>query len=983
MSDSESRNFGVDGKKGTDFPFFDLNHEDLRQLYGLPFKFDGNFEDIGYESEDDLWRDEISPEDAPMPIKPGNYVAVAIQASLRKSVSRIPRRSKNLGGLLDFPLELILEVFEHLHPLDLYNMIRSTKGMRNILLSRKASLLWEKAFHRHPDILACPYDDVSLPQWASLLFGPATCDLCNHGHAMVDFTYRQRLCRDCLPRYWRHREQDMGGFLPDHLGEVVTLWSLVRYTHRSRPMLFPQPYEYMKPPRYWRPDILIREKEMLRHLSAIAVNSPNAKEAYASYKEETRASTIRYLARVLDCNDWALSIWRKLEGAYISKFSALCAMSRTCLIKFGHSPVDVDAVRSEIVVHLFRYFVSANHIKFSKKVLRKHLSKFEELARKAKDSRVLSIRREKISKFYENVCQLKFDSMLWDSLPLTYDIMILDPIAAYVESATDNVGVFSEEEVEAAITNFVPSWRLEKKQMLARLVTSSDPSLECHGNNANVDEGVLELATAVFCHSLPTHTMSTDTMIGWDEAKTHLSCRAKVQEWENISSAELTFSELGHATVVLLLRLLGLDPNTTLANELSALNRRFMCTSCCLEHQGHSVTGSYGTYAWTWKECVAHVVSKHYSEGPPCIALLTEEMTKPVLYHEQKQKSSYPSQSDAVWACRHCAVHFKIPVSWSLAKQHVRIYHAIREPMEGVDFFYRQKKMLRDREPFFLETVKPWSYYCCLICSLERRDRLLRYVGVAAHFEKMHRMIDPTEGVHWKRMKLISQTTDELLNETKAIDVNRTPLGRSTILLLLNLLGLDPDTALERDVTALNKIFLCLKCPLTQRSGAFRTVAMNWKECIFHTIRKKTDHRHNSQRFVLLTDEIAESVLLQELSYPHYGDSLWSCKHCLDHFNTSVSKGLAVLHVQEAHAIEEPIDGVDFFYQRSRRHNLQKPYFLGRGDDLNCWCLICQPIRQRLWLRKTLMAHLIDTHDIRHPVKDVHWKPLRLTNITT
>ncbi|KDR76444.1 hypothetical protein GALMADRAFT_445744 [Galerina marginata CBS 339.88] len=128
---------------------------------------------------------------------------------------------------------------------------------------------------------------------------------------------------------------------------------------------------------------------------------------------------------------------------------------------------------------------------------------------------------------------------------------------------------------------------------------------------------------------------------------------------------------------------------------------------------------------------------------------------------------------------------------------------------------------------------------------------------------------------------------------------------------------------------------------------------------ISHAV-SKTDNRYSSRRFVLLTDEIIESVLLQELSYPHHGDSLWSCKHCLDHFNASVSKKLAVLHVQEAHAIEEPIEGFDFFYQRSRRHNPRKPFFLGRGDDLNCWCLMCQSPRQRLWLRNTLMAHLID-----------------------
>ena len=69
-----------------------------------------------------------------------------------------------------------IQIFEHLHPIDLYNLIRTSNGFRSLLLTRRATAVWRETFSRHPDIPPCP-PDLSLPKWASLLFGPATCDV--------------------------------------------------------------------------------------------------------------------------------------------------------------------------------------------------------------------------------------------------------------------------------------------------------------------------------------------------------------------------------------------------------------------------------------------------------------------------------------------------------------------------------------------------------------------------------------------------------------------------------------------------------------------------------------------------------------------------------------------------------------------------------------------------------------------------------------
>lgn len=69
-----------------------------------------------------------------------------------------------------------MQIFEALHPIDLYHIILTTRALRTLLLSKSASAIWERSFRTYPDIPFYPAD-VSAPKWASLLFGPATCDV--------------------------------------------------------------------------------------------------------------------------------------------------------------------------------------------------------------------------------------------------------------------------------------------------------------------------------------------------------------------------------------------------------------------------------------------------------------------------------------------------------------------------------------------------------------------------------------------------------------------------------------------------------------------------------------------------------------------------------------------------------------------------------------------------------------------------------------
>ncbi len=72
--------------------------------------------------------------------------------------------------------KLRTQILETLHPIDLYHITLTTRALRELILSRSASVIWEKSFKAYSEIPFYP-PDVSAPRWASLLFGPATCDV--------------------------------------------------------------------------------------------------------------------------------------------------------------------------------------------------------------------------------------------------------------------------------------------------------------------------------------------------------------------------------------------------------------------------------------------------------------------------------------------------------------------------------------------------------------------------------------------------------------------------------------------------------------------------------------------------------------------------------------------------------------------------------------------------------------------------------------
>ncbi|KAF8988735.1 hypothetical protein BDQ17DRAFT_1480692 [Cyathus striatus] len=117
-----------------------------------------------------------------------------------QGVRRIRGKRGLLNRLTESPLDIFYEILGHLQPVDLLHIARTTKTLRNTVLSRSATASWKLAFSNLASGLpACP-NDMSEPSYASLLF-ENFCHKCLSGTCeTIEWVLRMRFCNKCLDR---------------------------------------------------------------------------------------------------------------------------------------------------------------------------------------------------------------------------------------------------------------------------------------------------------------------------------------------------------------------------------------------------------------------------------------------------------------------------------------------------------------------------------------------------------------------------------------------------------------------------------------------------------------------------------------------------------------------------------------------------------------------------------------------------------------
>ncbi|KAI0730844.1 hypothetical protein C8Q76DRAFT_340362 [Earliella scabrosa] len=114
-----------------------------------------------------------------------------------------PRRTRERVGafarLPHLPLDILIEIFNHLHPRDLLSLARTSRDISRFVLGRQQEHIWRHAREHTQGIPGCP-SFLSERAFAHFLFSPF-CHGCGDIRSVKPaYTWYARYCPKCLPQ---------------------------------------------------------------------------------------------------------------------------------------------------------------------------------------------------------------------------------------------------------------------------------------------------------------------------------------------------------------------------------------------------------------------------------------------------------------------------------------------------------------------------------------------------------------------------------------------------------------------------------------------------------------------------------------------------------------------------------------------------------------------------------------------------------------
>ncbi|GLB43710.1 hypothetical protein LshimejAT787_1402220 [Lyophyllum shimeji] len=476
-------------------------------------------------------------------------------------------RKRGSGQILDLPLEIVYEILSLLYPVDLWHLSYVNKNLHALLSSPTSKWLWNLVFERNSPIPPCPPDMMPL-KWAQLLFGPASCQRCGvQKVVLLNMHWRRRLCMDCA-HYWA---------------------GVVR-------------------------DRFLAEAARAEEGTGRAQTEEGCRGSF--YHPGTVASDMYMCATCQKYVTWMQHIRSEDERETEAQLDAIIKMMAKYLRKDGHQEVHVQHfVRSHPTRPVANMFLRGlpkdrlprlqeRGLKATKRHIRDNWStKFKVLSEgllyEAANLRTpLLTERSNVVRHMWTEYVTSLDAM--SRCAEVPDIVRSEPFATMVNDPSDRA--IEEEQVIKALALFAERWLpYTMEDLFARrpeLLLSASGFLDPPPTHS------INSAASVFtcrgCEASPSPDSANGyKLIGWNIAVAHL-LEDSLHLLDLAEGPPLRVNEPGCVAARSLLELLGLHPQTTLADDMDKSDACFICLEC---------EGANGvSVPLSWRECVAHFI---------------------------------------------------------------------------------------------------------------------------------------------------------------------------------------------------------------------------------------------------------------------------------------------------------------------------------------------------------------------------------------
>lgn len=701
-----------------------------------------------------------------------NHLAIYVLRRWRRSIPKGAFRPPDgyLEPISSMHVDILYEIFEHLHPIDLHHISQTNRAFQALLSHPNSSSAWNLAFENDPTLPKCPPVTPDFPtkmcwlEWAGMLFGRLVCQDCGEGGAPPNIPFRRFQCNDCM--FVNDRLVDELQAIDGH----SIAYNLVR---KSQLLHLSEEGDLVNTINEW---CLYSEAELKAvhgtitgYEDAITREEPGAKEAFDAYKAKRKASVDPINEHAATCLRWAEELTECYVGDLERRQSNIIKRVQSRFKRLGYHPEDVRNATSEIAPHVD----SLNRPRLSNKQWEALKTYFEPTVIRVQEERwarergiLINKRKEFVHELYREY-KKSVPPLTWAYLPPHYAVYQFKPFEDLINAPhSDELDRASCEEALWCLPKEIRDWTLTKKRQLVSLLpgrgsggtTTSQhagPSSERSGPSQEMEDNfeALQLATSVFCclgSNVSPQRKAGLCLIGWEAAGPHLRCTSLETYWEK----RLHFSQRGHDAATALVNLACLDPRTTTAADMDRLDYRYICTSCPIA----TYTGFKGRHAYNWRDAVLHYIKMpHDGQGThtsPTWSLLTIEAE-----YDVKRREEYdPYTTESSWSCVHCPEHFKNMVPRTEAIRHVKVKHNISTPVENDDFFYlitRTDRTPRRQAGF---PQDPSAEYRCTYCV----SHLHNMKGIRRHLRRWHDIGVPMAKTDYAHVETILRSVPAL-----------------------------------------------------------------------------------------------------------------------------------------------------------------------------------------------------------------------------